>query len=70
MLQRQAITGVRQKASTAQNSITTTSRPQNLEDRPDHHEDILTFLYMGPLYYGEFCWFYNFYLYIQFDNMY
>jgi hypothetical protein len=41
---RQAITGVRQKASTDHSSITTTSRPQNLEDRPDHHEDILTFL--------------------------
>jgi hypothetical protein len=26
-------------------------------------------LYMGPLFYGEFCWFYNFYFYIQVDNM-
>jgi hypothetical protein len=30
-------------------------------------------LYMGPLFYREFCWFYKFYIfyiYIQFDNMY
>jgi hypothetical protein len=31
-------------------------------------------LYMGPLLYTtsnvEFCWFYNFYFYIKFDNMY
>jgi hypothetical protein len=50
---------------------------ENVEDRPDHNEDILTFqhfLYMGLLFYGEFADFII--LYLQFlylystDNMY
>jgi hypothetical protein len=41
----------------------------SIEDRPDHHEDILTFLYMGPLFYGEFADFTILYLHST-DNMY
>jgi hypothetical protein len=50
---------------------------QNLEDHPDHHEeikmltlDILTFYIWDRFFYRELWWFYNFYIYIQFDNMY
>jgi hypothetical protein len=39
-----------------------------------HSSWYFNILYMGPLLYTtsnvEFCWFYNFYFYIQFDNMY
>jgi hypothetical protein len=55
-----------------------TSRPQNLEDHPDHHEeiqtltplDILTF-YIWDFFLQRILMIFTiFYIYIKFDNMY
>jgi hypothetical protein len=43
MLQRQAITCVRQKPPLPTARITTTQAKKNLEDHPDHHEEIQIF---------------------------